>query len=29
MDIHITWYYEGVWLMMLLDIGHHDILELL
>ena len=27
MDIRIIWYYEGDQLIMLLDIGHHDILD--
>ena len=27
MDIRIIWYYEGDELIMLLDIGHHDILD--
>ena len=27
MDIRIIWYYEGDELIMLLDVGHHDILE--
>ncbi len=27
MDIRIIWYYEGDQLIMLLDVGHHDILE--
>ena len=27
MDIRIIWYYEGDKLILLLDIGHHDILE--
>ena len=27
MDIRIIWYYEGDKLIILLDIGHHDILK--
>ena len=27
MDIRIIWYYEGERLIMLLDVGHHDILD--
>ena len=27
MDIRIIWYYEGTKLMILHDIGHHDILQ--
>lgn len=27
MDIRIIWYYEGDQLIMLLDVGHHDILD--
>ena len=27
MDIRIIWYYEGDKLIILLDVGHHDILE--
>jgi addiction module RelE/StbE family toxin len=27
MDIRIIWYYEGDELIMLLDVGHHDILD--
>ena len=27
MDIRIIWYYEGDELIMLLDVGHHEILE--
>ena len=27
MDIRIIWYYEGDALIMLLDVGHHDILD--
>ncbi|MCC8048074.1 MAG: type II toxin-antitoxin system YafQ family toxin [Oscillospiraceae bacterium] len=27
MDIRIIWYYEGDRLIILLDVGHHDILE--
>lgn len=27
MDIRIIWYYEGDTLIILLDVGHHDILE--
>ena len=27
MDIRIIWYYEGEKLIMLLDVGHHDILD--
>ena len=27
MDIRIIWYHEGDQLIMLLDVGHHDILE--
>ena len=27
MDIRIIWYYEGEKLIILLDVGHHDILE--
>ncbi len=26
MDIRIIWYYEGDQLILLLDVGHHDIL---
>lgn len=27
MDIRIIWYYEGDTIIILLDIGHHDILK--
>ena len=27
MDIRIIWYYEGECLIILLDVGHHDILN--
>ena len=27
MDIRIIWYYEGDKLIILLDVGHHDILK--
>lgn len=27
MDIRIIWYYEGDKIILLLDVGHHDILE--
>lgn len=27
MDIRIIWYYEGEQMIILLDIGHHDILK--
>ena len=27
MDVRIIWYYEGDQLIMLLDVGHHDILN--
>ena len=27
MDIRIIWYYEGDIMIMLLDVGHHDILD--
>ena len=27
MDIRIIWYYEGDQLIILLDVGHHDILK--
>ncbi len=27
MDIRIIWYYEGSELILLLDIGHHDVLS--
>jgi len=27
MDIRIIWYYESDQLIMLLDVGHHDILD--
>lgn len=27
MDIRIIWYYEGEKLILLLDVGHHDILR--
>ncbi len=27
MDIRIIWYYEGDQLIILLDVGHHDILD--
>ena len=27
MDIRIVWYYEGDKLIILLDVGHHDILK--
>lgn len=27
MDIRIIWYYEGDELILLLDVGHHDILN--
>lgn len=27
MDIRIIWYYEGEQLILLLDVGHHDILN--
>ena len=27
MDIRIIWYYEGDTLIVLLDVGHHDILK--
>ncbi len=27
MDIRIIWYYEGDRLIILLDVGHHDILD--
>ena len=27
MDIRIIWYYEGENLIILLDVGHHDILK--
>ncbi len=27
MDIRIVWYYEGDKMIVLLDVGHHDILD--
>ena len=27
MDIRIIWYYEGVRMIILVDVGHHDILK--
>lgn len=27
MDIRIIWYYEGYEMIILLDVGHHDILK--
>ena len=27
MDIRIIWYYEGDKLIILVDVGHHDVLE--
>lgn len=27
MDIRIIWYYEGSKMIILLDVGHHDILK--
>ena len=27
MDIRIIWFYEGDEIIMLLDVGHHDILD--
>ena len=27
MDIRIIWYYEGDKLIILVDVGHHDILD--
>ena len=27
MDIRIIWYYEGEKLIILVDVGHHDILK--
>ena len=27
MDIHIIWFYEGNTMIILMDIGHHDILK--
>jgi len=27
MDIRIIWYYEGKTMIILLDVGHHDILR--
>ena len=27
MDIRIIWYYEGAIMIILLDVGHHDILR--
>lgn len=27
MDIRIIWYFEGTEMIILLDVGHHDILE--
>ena len=27
MDVRIIWYYEGEKMIILLDIGHHDILD--
>ena len=27
MDIRIIWYYEGETLIILVDVGHHDILD--
>lgn len=27
MDIRIIWYYEGETMIILLDVGHHDILK--
>jgi mRNA-degrading endonuclease YafQ of YafQ-DinJ toxin-antitoxin module len=27
MDIRVVWYYEGSKLIILLDVGHHDILK--
>ncbi len=27
MDVRIIWYYEGDMLIILVDVGHHDILD--
>ena len=27
MDIRIIWYYEGLTMIILVDVGHHDILK--
>lgn len=27
MDVRVVWFYEGERLIVLLDVGHHDILE--
>lgn len=27
MDIRVIWYYEGDEIILLLDVGHHDILN--
>ena len=27
MDIHIIWYYEGDKMIILVDVGHYDILK--